>query len=135
MVSLRWEQVNFKQGDLHVRRAKNGVDSTHPLRGTELRALKRLEREYEHSPYVFVSERGGPMTTSAVRKLVTRAGVLAGLGFPVHPHMFRHACGYKLANEGHDTRSIQQYIGHANIQHTCQYTELASGRFNAFWQD
>lgn len=135
LVSLRWEQVNFKQGDLHVRRAKNGVDSTHPLRGTELRALKRLEREYERSPYVFVSERGGPMTTSAVRKLVTRAGVLAGLGFPVHPHMFRHACGYKLANEGHDTRSIQQYIGHANIQHTCRYTELASERFNGFWQD
>lgn len=135
LVSLRWDQVDLKQGHLHIRRAKNGVDSTHPLRGTELRALKRLEREYEQSPYVFVTERGGPMTTSAVRKLVARAGDLAGLGFPVHPHMFRHACGYKLANEGHDTRAIQQYIGHSNIQHTCRYTELASGRFNGFWKD
>ncbi|CAN0457800.1 unnamed protein product [Phaeothamnion confervicola] len=135
LVSLRWEQVDFKQGHLHVRRAKNGVDSTHPLRGTELRALKRLEREYERSSYVFVTERGGPMTTSAVRKLVTRASALADLGFPVHPHMFRHACGYKLANEGHDTRSIQQYIGHRNIQHTTRYTDLAANRFSGFWSD
>ena len=135
LVSLRWDQVDLKQGLLHVRRAKNGVDSTHPLRGTELRALKRMERDYERSPYVFVTERRGPITTSAVRKIVARAGELAGLGFPVHPHMLRHACGYKLANEGHDTRAIQQYIGHSNIQHTCRYTDLASGRFNGFWKD
>ena len=135
LVSQRWDQVDLKQGLLHVCRAKNGVDSTHPLRGTELRALKRLERDYERSPYVFVTERRGPLTTSAVRKIVARAGELAGLGFPVHPHMHRHACGYKLANEGHDTRAIQQYIGHSNIQHTCRYTELAAGRFNGFWKD
>ena len=135
LVSVRWDQIDLKQGHLHVRRAKNGVDSTHPLRGTELRALKRLERDYERSPYVFVTERRGPLTTSAVRKIVARAGELAGLGFPVHPHMLRHACGYKLANEGHDTRAIQQYIGHSNIQHTCRYTELAAGRFNGFWKD
>ena len=97
--------------------------------------MKRLTREYERSPYVFVTERGGPLTTSAVRKLVARAGELAGLDFPVHPHMLRHACGYELANEGHDTRSIQQYIGHSNIQHTTRYTELAASRFKAFWSD
>ena len=135
LVSLRWDQIDLKQGQLHVRRAKNGVDSTHPLRGAELRALKRLEREYERSPYVFVTERRGPLTTSAVRKIVARAGELAGLGFPVHPHMLRHACGYKLANEGHDTRAIQQYIGHSNIQHTTRYTDLAANRFNGFWSD
>ena len=135
LVALRWDQIDLKQGHLHVRRAKNGVDSTHPLRGIELRALKRLTREYERSPYVFVTERGGPLTTSAVRKLVARAGELAGLDFPVHPHMLRHACGYELANEGHDTRSIQQYIGHSNIQHTTRYTELAASRFKAFWSD
>jgi len=70
-----------------------------------------------------------------VRKIIARAGELAGLGFPVHPHMLRHACGFKLANDGHDTRAIQHYLGHKNIQHTVRYTDLAAGRFNGFWVD
>jgi type 1 fimbriae regulatory protein FimE len=70
-----------------------------------------------------------------VRKLVLRAGRAAGLAFPVHPHMLRHACGYKLANEGHDTRAIQHYLGHKNIQHTVRYTELSPARFKDFWKD
>lgn len=134
LVALRWDQVDFKQGLLHVNRLKNGVASTHPLRGPELRALRQLRREYE-GPYVFATERGGPMTTATVRKLVTRAGVVAKLPFPVHPHMLRHACGYKLANDGVDTRALQHYLGHTNIQHTVRYTELAPGRFKNFWQD
>jgi len=84
---------------------------------------------------VFVTERKGPLTTSTVRKVVARAGEEAGIGFPVHPHMLRHACGYKLANDGQDTRAIQLYMGHRNIQHTVRYTELASDRFNRFWKD
>lgn len=135
LVALRWDQVDLKQGLLHVNRLKNGVPSTHPLRGPELRALRRLQREAEGSPYIFTTERGGPMTTSAVRKLVTRAGEEAELGFPVHPHMLRHAAGYKLANDGHDTRAIQHYLGHKNIQHTVRYTELAPDRFKNFWRD
>lgn len=135
LVSLRWEQVDFKQGLLHVSRLKNGLPSTHPLRGPELRALRRLQREMPPLPYVFTTERRGPLTTSAVRKIVARAGRLAKLPFPVHPHMLRHACGFKLANEGHDTRAIQQYLGHRNIQHTVRYTELAPGRFKDFWKD
>jgi site-specific recombinase XerD len=59
----------------------------------------------------------------------------AGIPFPVHPHMLRHACGYYLASKGQDTRAIQAYLGHKNIQHTVRYTELAPGRFNDFWQD
>lgn len=135
LVSLRWDQIDLKQGLLAVTRLKGGVDSTHPVRGPEIRALKRVRREYEPSPYVFQTERRGPLTTSAVRKIIVRAGEGAGLGFPVHPHMLRHACGYKLANDGHDTRAIQLYMGHSNIQHTCRYTELAAGRFNRFWKD
>jgi len=135
LVALRWDQVDLKQGLLHVNRLKNGVPSTHPLRGPELRALRRLQRECESSPYIFTTERGGPLTTSAVRKLVTRAGEEAELGFPVHPHMLRHAAGYKLANDGHDTRAIQHYLGHRNIQHTVRYTELAPDRFKGFWKD
>jgi type 1 fimbriae regulatory protein FimE len=134
LVALRWDMVDGKQGLLHVNRLKNGVSSTHPIRGPELRALRKLQRDYE-GPYVFCTERGGPMTTSTVRKLVARAGELAKLPFPVHPHMLRHACGYKLANEGHDTRSLQHYLGHRNIQHTTRYTELAPDRFKGFWRD
>jgi type 1 fimbriae regulatory protein FimB/type 1 fimbriae regulatory protein FimE len=84
---------------------------------------------------VFATERKGPLTASTVRHIVKRAGEAADLPFPVHPHMLRHACGYKLANDGHDTRAIQQYLGHKNITHTVRYTELASDRFKDFWKD
>jgi type 1 fimbriae regulatory protein FimB/type 1 fimbriae regulatory protein FimE len=100
-----------------------------------MRALRQLRREWPDSPYLFVSERSGPMTASNVRKLVARTGLAAKLPFPVHPHMLRHACGYKLANEGHDTRSLQHYLGHKNIVHTVRYTELAPDRFKSFWKD
>ena len=135
LVSLRWGQIDLRQGLMHVNRLKNGVDSTHPVRGPEIRALRRLHRDYPDTPYVFVTERKGSLTTSAVRKIIARAGEKAGLEFPVHPHMLRHGCGFYLANEGHDTRAIQHYMGHKNIQHTVRYTELAAGRFNVFWKD
>ena len=134
VTSLRWDQVDLKQGLMHVSRLQNGVPSTHPIRGPELRALRRLQKDYA-GPYVFSTERLGPMTTSTVRKLMARAGEQAKLPFPVHPHMLRHACGYKLANEGHDTRALQHYLGHKNIQHTVRYTELAPDRFKNFWRD
>ncbi len=135
LVALRAEQIDLKLGVLHVTRLKNGMASTHPLRGPDLRALRRLQRDYPASPYVFTTERRGSLTDSAVRKIVARAGEAAKLGVPVHPHMLRHACGYKLANDGHDTRAIQQYLGHRNIQHTVRYTELAPDRFKGFWKD
>jgi type 1 fimbriae regulatory protein FimB/type 1 fimbriae regulatory protein FimE len=135
LVALRWDQVDLEQGLLHVSRLKNGVPSTHPIRGPEIRALRRLRREYVVSPYVFTTERRGAMTDSSVRKIIARAGDTAKLGFPVHPHMLRHACGFKLANEGHDTRAIQHYLGHRNIQHTVRYTELTVDRFRNFWRD
>jgi len=135
LVSLRWEQIDLKHGLIHVNRVKNGAPSSHPLRGPEIRALRRLKRDYPDTPYLFVTERKGPLTTSTVRKLVTRAGEIAGIGFPVHPHMLRHACGFKLANDGQDTRALQHYLGHKNIQHTVRYTELSSERFKEFWKD
>jgi type 1 fimbriae regulatory protein FimB/type 1 fimbriae regulatory protein FimE len=136
LVGLRWDAVDLKGGLLHVSRKKNGVPSVHPLRGVELRALRRLQREQpEGGGYVFVSERGGPMTADNVRKMVARAGLEARFAFPVHPHMLRHAAGYALANAGHDTRAIQHYLGHRNIQHTVRYTELAPTRFRDFFRD
>lgn len=136
LVNLRWTMVDLEQGLLHVVRLKNGVPSVHPIGGEEIRALRRLQRDQaSSSPFVFTTERGGPLTTSTVRKLVQRAGDKASIGFPVHPHMLRHATGYKLANDGQDTRAIQLYMGHRNIQHTVRYTELSSRRFDGFWKD
>ena len=135
LVSLRWDQIDLKRGTVHITRVKNGADSVHPLRGPELRALRRLQRKYLASPYVLTTERRGPLTTATVRKVIARAGREAGISFPVHPHMLRHACGFKLANDGQDTRSIQAYLGHKNINHTTRYTELASDRFKSFWKD
>ncbi len=135
LVALRWDMVDRKQGLLHVNRLKNGTASTHPIRGPELRALRRLRRVYPDTPYIFVTERKGPLTTSTVRKIIARAGDYAETGFPVHPHMLRHSTGYKLANDGHDTRAIQHYLGHKNIQHTVRYTELSANRFKDFWKD
>lgn len=133
---LRWEQIDLSQGLIHIKRLKNGVPSVHPLRGPEIRALRKLKREQEaSSPYVFTTERGGPITSSTVRKMVVRAGKAAGIPFPVHPHQLRHGCGFKLANDGHDTRSLQHYLGHKNIQHTVRYTELSPDRFKEFFND
>ena len=127
--------MDFKTATLHVRRVKQGTPSTHPILGDELRALRRLQREQDKSAYVFTSERGAPFGTAGFARMVERAGVEAKLGFKVHPHMLRHACGYALANRGHDTRALQAYLGHKNIQHTVRHTELSPTRFENFWRE
>ena len=103
-----------------------------PLHGPELRALRPLRGA---GPYVFVTEAGTPTTTAWFLRMVQRTGQAAKLPFPVHPHMLRHSTGYKLANDGHDTRSLAHYLGHRNLQSTARYTALAEGRFKGFWQD
>jgi type 1 fimbriae regulatory protein FimB/type 1 fimbriae regulatory protein FimE len=135
LVDLRWEQVDFTAATLHVHRVKQGTPATHPIVGDEMRAIRRLQREQEpRSPFVFTSERGAPFTTAGFARTVERAGRAAGLPFKAHPHMLRHACGFALANKGHDTRALQAYLGHKNIQHTVRYTELAPTRFKNFWR-
>jgi integrase len=133
LVDLRWEQVDLDRAVLHVRRVKQGTPSVHPLSGSELRSLRRFQRESLDSPFVFVSERGAPFTTAGFARMMERAATAADLNLKVHPHMLRHACGFALANAGHDTRAVQAYLGHKNIQHTVRYTELAPDRFKRFW--
>jgi len=135
LVALRWTQIDLDIGLIQVNRKKNGISCAHPLFGPEIRALRKLKRDVLDSPYVFLTERNGPITTSTFRKIIARAGENAKLDIPVHPHMLRHSTGYKLANEGVDTRSIQQYLGHRNIQHTTKYTEISPDKFNEFWHD
>ena len=105
------------------------------IRGDEMRALRKLRRDYPKDAYVFVSERGGPIGPIGFHRLIQRLGEAAKMPFPIHPHMLRHACGFKLANDGHDTRALQHYLGHKNIQHTVRYTDMAPDRFKEFWRD
>ena len=135
VVDLKWDQVDLKRAKLHVNRLKNGDPSVHFLEGDEIRALRKLARDYPDSEFVFPSERQGPLSLNAVHKLVARAGKLANLKLSVHPHMLRHGKGYQLANKGEDTRAIQAYMGHKNIQHTVIYTKLDPGRFKGFGKD
>jgi len=135
LIDLQWSHIDLRTGTIHVQRRKHGVDSTHPLSGSELRALRRLKREVGTSRHVFISQRNAPMTRQNVNAMLAALGLEAGIEVPVHPHMIRHATGYKLANEGRDTRSLQHYLGHRNIQSTVRYTELNANRFNGWWQD
>ena len=135
LVDLRWDQVDLENALLHVRKLKNGSPATHPLTGN-LRALGRLQREQQVKvAVVFTSERGTPFTKRGFQAMVERAGKAIGFNVKIHPHMLRHACGFKLANDGVDTRTIQAYLGHKSIQHTVRYTELAPTRFKSLFRD
>ena len=133
-VNLKWEQVDLDEGRLHVNRMKNGRSSTHPLQGDTIRALRQLQRLYPKTPYLFCSERKTPLATRSVHQIIAEAGEAAGLPFPIHPHMLRHSTGFYLANKGIDTRTIQEYMGHARIDNTVIYTTLDANRFNTLWR-
>jgi len=133
LVDLRWDQIDFAHSTLHVRRSKGGKPAAHPIQGDAVRALRKLRKDDPHGEFVFVSQRSAPFSEAGFAKLVERAGRDAGFTFKVHPHMLRHACGYKLANDtGGDARRIQDYLGHQNIRHTVRYTELSPKRFKDF---
>jgi integrase len=133
-IDLYWGQIDFGKAHLHVRRLKNGIDSVHPLQGDEVRALRQLKREQTPaSGFVFTSERGGPMTRSNVSKMLASADERVGLAY-CHPHMLRHTCGHLLADAGQDTRRLQLWLGHSNIEHTAKYSELSASPFRNFWR-
>jgi type 1 fimbriae regulatory protein FimB/type 1 fimbriae regulatory protein FimE len=135
LVSLQWHQIDLKGGSIAISRLKHGLSSVHPLTAKELRMLKRLRKDEPNSRFVFLSQRGQPMTRQNVNVILKDIGIEAGIEITVFPHSLRHSCGHKLANEGKDTRSLQWYLGHKNIQHTVRYTELNVNRFNGWWQD
>jgi type 1 fimbriae regulatory protein FimE len=135
LVALRWAQVDLAGGRLEVIRAKGSDDSVQPLAGVELRALRRLWRERQPAErFVFVTERGGPMTASGFYRMLGRAAQSIGIE-DVHPHLLRHACGFKLVNQGVDTRSLAAYLGHRQLNNTRRYTQMAANRFDRFWSD
>jgi site-specific recombinase XerD len=136
LVRLRWDQIDLKAGTIYCKRLKGSLSGTHPLRRIETASLKKLGGD--RRGLVFRSERGTAISDSGFRKIVARAAIDAKIGVEgVHPHMLRHGCGFKLTNEGHDTRAIQAWLGHKNIANTVKYTELAPDRFLKlkFWED
>jgi type 1 fimbriae regulatory protein FimB len=124
----------------YIQRSKNGTPTTHPIAPDELKALKawlKVRESYKGSPdsrSLFLSERGSALDRRQVFYLLRKYGAIAGLDIEAHPHMLRHACGYALANAGHDTRAIQTYMGHRSITSTTVYTETNVGRFMGFWK-
>jgi integrase len=127
LCALRWDQVNLDEEEMYIRRLKQSKSGKHSMERDEVSALRKLGPDRKGT--VFQSERGGPMDRSTFRRMIARAGELAGLGFPIHPHMLRHACGYSLGNAEVPTRMIQDWLGHKQIQHTVKYTELNPDRF------
>jgi type 1 fimbriae regulatory protein FimB len=133
-VSLRRDEVDIAQARLWVQRLKNGLSVEQPIAGDELRAVKRyLATRSDKLPWLFISERGQPLTRQSVNYLVAGAAARASLP-PVWPHMLRHSCGLYLANRGHDLRLIQDYLGHRDPKHTVHYTRTAAGRFEGLWR-
>jgi integrase len=128
---LRWDDIDLPARTIVVRRLKGSRDSTHYLERDELLGLKRLHRK---GAYVFVSERGAPFKREGIARMIERAGKAAGLPFPIHAHMLRHACGYALANKGMDTRRLQHYLGHANITNTVRYSAMSPEPFRDIWR-
>jgi integrase len=132
LVDLRWSAIDWKRADIAVNRLKNGKDTRQPLDGADLRVLRALYRDRTSDEYLFVSERGSPFTRDGFAKLLKAAAARAGIE-NAHPHALRHACGHALAVKGRDTRLIQDWLGHRNIQHTSHYTDGVSARFKGIW--
>jgi site-specific recombinase XerD len=133
-IALRRDQVNLAHARLWVERLKNSLSVEHPIAGDELRAIKRyLAARDDKLPWLFISERGQPMTRQAVNYLVASAAAGAGLK-NVHPHTLRHSCGYYLADKGTDLRTMQDYLGHRDPRHTVLYTRVAGSRFEGLWK-
>ena len=133
-IDLRRDEIDLDRSRLWVRRLKNGLSVEQPIPGDELRAIRRhLATRADALPWLFLSERGHPLTRQAVNDLLAVAATRAALA-PIHPHMLRHSCGFHLANRGFDLRLIQDYLGHRDPKHTAHYTRVAGSRFEDLWR-
>jgi type 1 fimbriae regulatory protein FimB len=136
--ALNLSQVDTESRVVHVARLKKGLSTTHSLRIDELRVIKAWLTERKkmkpETDAFFVSERRSPLSRKTAWLFIKHYGELADLEIAAHPHMLRHACGFSLADQGADTRLIQDYLGHRNIQHTVRYTATNPARFEKLWR-
>jgi integrase len=132
---LLWSQLDIasRNPSIWINRLKGSASDSHPLYPEELKALRRLYKIAPlDSPYVFTAETGGPLSLQGFWAIVKRAGEASGIGFPIHPHMLRHSCGYRLRAQGRHLRDIQEFLAHVNIQNTVRYTKGGAERFRGF---
>lgn len=133
LCDLRWDDIDFKSGLAWIERAKDGICTHHSLAGDEVRLLKRLLAQYKSYPWVFSGEATPQLTEQSIRRIVERAGKVAALPFPTHPHQLRHSCGRALALRGVAPLAIKTYLGHRDIRTTLLYCDLASGQVLDVW--
>lgn len=135
-LALRWRDLDLEERAIFIQRVKRGVDGTHPLGDDEcvrIQAWRDAQGAWQWNDPVFTGRSGKPLTRQYVHRIIRRYGEKAGLPIALHPHCLRHACGYALANQGHDTRLIQDYLGHRAISSTTIYTVTNRERFVALW--
>lgn len=144
LLTLRIADLELVSRKIFIRRLKNGFSTVHPLLEAEVKSLKgwlgvrktlKCPAAEEREDWLFISRSGRPLTRQRFYDLLAEAGRKAELAVTVHPHMLRHGCGYALADNGIDTRLIQDYLGHRNIRHTVIYTASNSARFERVWTD
>jgi type 1 fimbriae regulatory protein FimB len=137
-LSLNLSQIDLEGRTLHVSRLKSGLSTNHPLRADECRAIRAWltvrENMQPETKALFVSARRGALSRKTAWLAIRQYGEAADLEVAAHPHMLRHACGFALADQGADTRLIQDYLGHRNIQHTVRYTATNAERFEKLWR-
>lgn len=140
LTGLKLEDLDLSGGRLSIRRLKKGFSTVHPIHPQAKSALTLWLKirsgmaSVNDMPWLFISRKGGRLSRQRFYVMCREYGRLAGLPFDVHPHMLRHACGYELAEQGMDTRLIQDYLGHRNIRHTVHYTAGNAARFSRLWQ-
>jgi type 1 fimbriae regulatory protein FimB len=137
---LKLDQVDPESRVIRVVRLKRGLSTTHPLRVDELRTInawlkvRASTKVPTNVKTFFVSGQRKPLHRSTVNLLLGKYSTAASLPLHARPHMLRHSCGFALADQGADTRLIQDYLGHRNIQHTVRYTASNPARFQRLWQ-
>ncbi|MDU2776460.1 MAG: tyrosine-type recombinase/integrase, partial [Klebsiella grimontii] len=130
--------IDIQSGVIYIRRLKNGFSTTHPIYKQEVKVLNEWLRVRDNYPgnnsgWLFLSRNGQPLSRQRIYQMMKNLSLVAQLEINAHPHMLRHACGFALANKGVDTRLIQDFLGHRNIQHTVIYTASNDARFREVW--
>jgi len=134
LTDLEWKMVDFRRKILKVKRSRKGIDSHHPLSAVEIKALRKLKKDYPGNRFLLVSDEGNQLTSRSVSRIISEAGEDAGLKFNVTARMLRRGCGHALAQAGHNVLALQHYLGHKNILKTLQYMQLSSQPFKDFWK-
>jgi type 1 fimbriae regulatory protein FimB/type 1 fimbriae regulatory protein FimE len=133
LTGLRWSKVDFERKLLRFARLRKDVPSTHPLLSDELKALRRLRRDYPAGAWLFVNSRGEQLTERSVNRIITDAGLAARLKFTVSPRTLRRSCGRNLALAGHDLHAVQRFLRLEDLTQIIRYLELPKNPFRDFW--